>query len=129
MPYKLSENGLCVHKLNEDGTLGEKLKCYRTHKDALAYLQALEANVEDAHKSVDESLNAAYEEVATAFNETLGYNASTPYNANAGYMCDAKADYVVAEFGNTYYKIPYTKEDGKIAFSSREMWTVVAPLS
>lgn len=44
MPYKLSENGLCVLKADT----GEELKCYKTHAEALNYLQALEANVSDA---------------------------------------------------------------------------------
>ena len=46
MPYRLSEDGLCVMK--ED----EELKCYDNHDDALAYLHALQANVEDAKAAI-----------------------------------------------------------------------------
>lgn len=42
MPYRLSEDGLCVEKAT-----GETLKCYQTHEEALAYLKALEVNVMD----------------------------------------------------------------------------------
>jgi hypothetical protein len=43
MPYKLSKDGLSV--LKEDGELVKK---HDSHKEALAHLRALEANVEDA---------------------------------------------------------------------------------
>lgn len=42
MPYEIIGN--CVHKKGEK----KPLKCYQNHKDALAYLRALEANVNDA---------------------------------------------------------------------------------
>jgi len=42
MPYKLDGN--CVIRSDT----GEQLKCYDNHADALAYLRALEANVQDA---------------------------------------------------------------------------------
>lgn len=48
MPYKLSENGLCIHKLNGDGTLGDVVKCHKTHQDAIAHMRALYMNVGDA---------------------------------------------------------------------------------
>lgn len=44
MPYKLSENGLCVVKADT----GETVKCHENHEEALAHLRALEANVPDA---------------------------------------------------------------------------------
>src|SRR5258705_7915119 len=42
MPYEIIGN--CVHKKGAK----KPLKCYDNHKDALAYLRALEANVSDA---------------------------------------------------------------------------------
>lgn len=41
MPYKLSDNDLCVIKADS----GEEVKCHKTHSEALAHLKALEANV------------------------------------------------------------------------------------
>lgn len=48
MPYKLSENGLCVYKENTDKSLGEVVKCHDTHEQAVAHLRALYANVPEA---------------------------------------------------------------------------------
>jgi len=46
MPYRLSDNGLCVVK--DDGTT---VKCHDTHEQAMAHMRALMANVPDATKS------------------------------------------------------------------------------
>lgn len=48
MPYKLSDNGLCVHKQNADGSMGGLVKCHNTPEEAAAHMAALYANVEDA---------------------------------------------------------------------------------
>jgi hypothetical protein len=53
MPYKISEDGLCV--LKEDGTT---VKCHDTHAQAMAHMRALMANVPEAHSVViDEFVN------------------------------------------------------------------------
>jgi hypothetical protein len=54
MPYKLSEDGLTV--LNAD--TGEPVKGgeHASHDDALAHLQALEANVPEAHKALNKAV-------------------------------------------------------------------------
>jgi len=46
MPYKLSNQGGKVCVVKED--TGETMKCYPSRMQALAYLRALYANVEDA---------------------------------------------------------------------------------
>ena len=75
-----------------------------------------------------ETLNAEYEMVRSAFDAALGYSAN-PNNSNAGWMVDAYEGYVIAEFGNVFYKVPYTKvekEDSEtITFSPRSEWTEV----
>jgi len=53
MPYTIQKNGEkhCVHKQMEDGSVGEKLKCYDDEAEAKDYLKALYANVPDASKA------------------------------------------------------------------------------
>lgn len=46
MPYRLSEDGLCVMKDDEE------VKCHETHDEALAHMRALMANVEDAKSAI-----------------------------------------------------------------------------
>lgn len=45
MPWKAF--GLCVHKLNDDGSKGELVKCHESKPKASAHVRALYANVDD----------------------------------------------------------------------------------
>lgn len=60
MPYKLSPDGLTVHKENSDGTLGEAVPggAHKTHAEALAHMRALYANVEGSMPELTFSLVA-----------------------------------------------------------------------
>ena len=40
--------GKCVHKLNADGSVGEKVKCHDTPAEAAAHMKALYANVKES---------------------------------------------------------------------------------
>jgi len=55
MPWMVVEdkenNSYCVHKKNEDGTAGEKMKCYGSQSEADDYVKALYANTSDASVS------------------------------------------------------------------------------
>lgn len=55
MPWKVvEEDGRhCVYKMNDDGSLAEKLKCYDDRAEALAYQRALYANVEEKASKTD----------------------------------------------------------------------------
>lgn len=46
MPWKLQ--GKCVYKENQDGSLGELVKCHKTEKEAKDHLRALYANVQES---------------------------------------------------------------------------------
>jgi len=50
MPYTIQKDGnrYCVHKENEDGTVGERVNCHPNEAQAKAQVRALYANVEDA---------------------------------------------------------------------------------
>lgn len=62
MPYKLSEDGLCVMK-----DTGETVKCHPTHAEALAHMQALMVNVPEAKAmSTQDMHDLAAEQHATA---------------------------------------------------------------
>lgn len=50
MPYKLSDDGLCVMK-----DTGETVKCHPTHAEALAHMQALMVNVPEAKAAITKS--------------------------------------------------------------------------
>lgn len=54
MPYRLSKDGLCVEKADT----GETVKCHDAHDQAVAHLQALEANVSEAHKNDEVKVGA-----------------------------------------------------------------------
>src|SRR3990167_262280 len=49
MPWKIAEvDGMyCVHKMNDDDTMGEKVECHATMEEAEAHMRALYANMED----------------------------------------------------------------------------------
>jgi hypothetical protein len=52
MPYKISDNGLCVHKLNADNSMGDVVKCHKTHAEAVAHERALMMNVPEAKELI-----------------------------------------------------------------------------
>lgn len=79
-----------------------------------------------------ESLNYEYESVRTAFDAALGYGADAmpvTSETSRGWMADAFEGYVIAEFCNVFYKVPYTKVETEnsetITFSPRSEWTEV----
>lgn len=92
MPYQLSEDSLCVQE-QQNGEWVDK-KCYSDKVDALAYLRALETNVEDVHKmsdnfnifiplvKVDEQKRMIYgraaQEVPDGSQEIMDYASSKP---------------------------------------------------
>ena len=85
-----------------------------------------------ADENKSESLNAEYEMVRSAFDASLGYGAdAVPVSSETsrGWMADAFEGYVIAEFGNVFYKVPYTKVETEnsetITFSPRSEWTEV----
>lgn len=50
MPYTLQKDGdkYCVHRENEDGSAGERVKCHPSEAEAKTHMRALYANVEEA---------------------------------------------------------------------------------
>jgi len=50
MPWIIQKDGerYCVHKENQDGSAGERVKCHPSEGDAKAHMRALYANVEEA---------------------------------------------------------------------------------
>lgn len=63
MPYELREQSgrYCVYKVGEN----DPLECYSKKEDALAYLGALEANVEDAKMKAQKRLGSAIKALET----------------------------------------------------------------
>lgn len=121
MPWKIKEdNGrYCVHKENDDGSLGERLKCYSSRSDAESYQRALYANVKAAFR---EKLNL----LEHAFRLEYPYQEPTPMPVSADdappYFIDADEKYIIVEDKMKYYKIPYSMNGGKITFAQRGEW-------
>lgn len=78
MPYKLSDDGLCV--LDADG---KELKCYDNKADAKAYLGALMANVDDASKRLKAIL---YRQTEVQYNP-VSPNTGIEQCANCRFFC------------------------------------------
>src|SRR5512143_3015732 len=52
MPYMYSEDGLCVHKKNPDGSMGESMGCSKTRAEAEKHMAALMAAMHGEGKKV-----------------------------------------------------------------------------
>lgn len=60
MPYKVS--GKCVHKVEEDGSLGEQVKCHDTRQQAIKHMQALNMNVDkDTEQDTNDMVEKQYQ--------------------------------------------------------------------
>ena len=53
MPYMFSEDGLCVHKKNPDGSMGENMGCSDTREKAKEHMAALQAAMHGEGQSID----------------------------------------------------------------------------
>lgn len=120
MPYKLSENGLCVEKADT----GEIVKCHKNHADAMAHLHALQMNVNEAKmetKQAQTSLSDMVNTVHEAFYQMMNPSMDMPMSMPC--VEEVFGDYVIAEVDDKYYQITFKMDaDGKPVFAPREQW-------
>ena len=106
MPYRLSQDGLCVQK--KAGARWKTVKCHGTHKKALAHLRALEANVKEIRQWLEEaggSLDDKVDRVRSAFHKW--YNEGLSWERMA-WVLDVFEDHVMVGFGQKVFRVDYT---------------------
>lgn len=94
MPYKMSENGLCVIKADT----GETVKCHPTHEEAMAHMKALQMNVSMTEKH------------SVLFDEFVNVKAGEPYRLFpfGKIVKNGKVREITPEFAATI-KLPHFK--------------------
>jgi len=108
MPWKLSEDGLCVHKENDDKSLGEVVKCHETHEQAVAHMKALYANVKEEMSQTD----FTFTELAASDLKAIDGLAAGKFTAMSGDEVEFKAEDLQAYVDNTNAIIESTKTEG-----------------
>ena len=111
MPYKVY--GLCVHKLNADGSKGERVKCHPTAQAAAAHVKALYANVKDSERGLWPTLleavstNKKMDAVRRAFTEKFNPQSSNVISTDYCYIKEFFLDdgYLIAEKGADLYRV------------------------
>jgi len=124
MPYRISQDGLCVRK--KAGARWKTVKCHGTHRQALAHLRALEANVQEIRQWLQEaggSLDDKVARVRSAFHKW--YNEGLSWERMA-WVLDVFEDHVMVNFGQKVFRVDYTIDaEENVSFASTP-WPVYA---
>lgn len=130
MPYmRIEKDGKhCVYKKGDDDKpMGSSMGCHDSEKEAEDQMKALYASESKAVEMEDEggevesmSYNEMIRHVETAWQEQYEYT---------GWPCDVYSDFVIVHMRKEYFKVPYTKQDGKIVFASNDKWQKVERVS
>jgi len=131
MPYKVF--GLCVHKLNADGSKGERVKCHKTPAEAAEHVKALYANVKDSERGLWPTLleavstNQKMDAVRRAFTEKFNPQSGNAIQADYCYIKEFFLDdgYLIAEKGADLYRVDFSKSDDEYKFPEKSEWKKV----
>ena len=131
MPYKVF--GLCVHKLNADGSKGERVKCHPTPQAAADHVKALYANVKDSERGLWPTLleavstNQKMDAVRRAFTEKFNPQSSNVISTDYCYIKEFFLDdgYLIAEKGADLYRVDFSKSDDEYKFTEKSEWKKV----
>lgn len=68
------------------------------------------------------SLEQEQQEVWRAFDDQLRVTPPKPIETGGGYLVATFDDYIIASFGDEYFKIPYSQKDDEITFAPKDKW-------
>lgn len=119
MPYRLSDDGLCVQQKKDGRWI--TLRCYDNHTDALAYLGALEAKVNETLQEAGGSLDDKVYRVRQAFhawnNEGLSWD-------RMAWVLDVFETHVMVMENEKVYRVDYAIDAEEAITFSEKPWPV-----
>jgi len=128
MPWKVFETGtddkkFCIHKLNDDGSMGEKVACHATIETAKEQMQALYANMPEGEKRAKAmSLTEQVRDIEAAWNQQ--HPMQPKPMIEAGWITEVFEDYAIAYVDGKYYRVPFTVVENEIIFAMTD-WVEV----
>lgn len=126
MPWKVFTDGSqhCVHKLNADGSKGERVKCFMSEKEATDHMKALYANTKEGMtmmKQIGGSIDDFLSRVRSAFESQFNKGKQPDQWL---WVRDVFEHHVIAREADQYWQIGMKVGDA-VTFDPRNQWKAV----